>query len=822
MFYSFMSFEKLLQCDNYYDEDRNLLYMPVSASATPYIEYLSGYAYHISESLDYALFLLYTDKEKYKSTAEKIINEVIKYQCTDKNSVFLGCWSYFADEEISEIHANDIAFNCRIAITLFHICTDYGHLFSSKLNQIINEKILNSIYTFLSNYTIQNSFTISLCSYISIRYGEITDHIEFIKYGENLLQTLYNSVMYHNSFYEYNDMQRMVDQAIIFNNLACNIGSRYYRQLINALLDKAWEVLATHFHINTKQISGPFSNTVSDYTKTDVYNFLYYSLGKALELPHFDAIFSHNCTCPEKYLHYFKEKTITGFSRSVVFMGITSPFFRQSIVESNYMQENHTLGSFSRELFWELKRPFIGYFSGEDSPYCFKLDVLHDFHSYSSAAFHSLQYNGALLGHISFVTDRGDKHISLDAPNPKITANDLRIRFSVSGNIESLKISHQKNMLTVSHDGLMLYYTVPLYKFDGQNIKFVFSSDENNMFFDTVIYSGTSAEIDFTKLENAIFQISFLITASGKKLPEVNSVFENGFLKSSMFIDNMHFELETPAKPEIASNCLVKDRQLIGGEILENYVTQLTEHVQDITFLEKMSGESTSFFPFLGADGETTEIQKLITNIHMYSINSLTHEIAHILELIKKEKYPLKLQKRFAIQIVINLFESIRKVNYNFNDIIDRKHYIIYQKISAAVNYETIFEEIIKLCRSIEKEAPIFNNTYKNKNITNHMLQIIHAELLNPDLSLKYISDKLGYSVSHLSRIFFESTGQKYVEYIQSKKIDYAIKEIKNKKLTIKQVSEILGYSNSNNFMRMFSKTTGMTVTQYLSMPDNK
>jgi len=37
----------------------------------------------------------------------------------------------------------------------------------------------------------------------------------------------------------------------------------------------------------------------------------------------------------------------------------------------------------------------------------------------------------------------------------------------------------------------------------------------------------------------------------------------------------------------------------------------------------------------------------------------------------------------------------------------------------------------------------------------------------------------------------------------------------------LKEVAEQLGYSNANNFMRMFVKTTGMTVTQYLNRPEN-
>ncbi len=820
MFYTFMPYKKIISCKKYYDEKKHLLYMPVSSGVTPYINYMSGYAHHISESLDYALYLLYTD-DKNISRAKDIITEAIKYQCSDKNNVFFGCWSYFSDDGISDIIALDITLNCRIAITLLHIYTDYGAFFSKELTQTINEKILNSIFTILSKYDLQNSFTTSLCMYLSITYGELSSHIEFVKYGENLLQILYNSVMYHNSFYEYNDMQHMVDQTIFLHQLSNNIGSDYYKHMLDTLLNKTWEVFATHFHFETMQMSGPFSITLSDYTQPDVYNFLYYALNKTLDLPHYDASIAHSYSCPEKYLPYFSGKTLTGFSRSVVFMGIASPYFRHSIVQSNYMQKKYTLGSFSRELFWELKRPFIGFFIGKNKPYCYKIDVLHDFHSYASAALHSIQYYGNVLGHITFLTNSGDKHINFDSPNPSVSAEDLRIRFSISGEIEDLNISYKKNKLTVSYDGIKLYYSMPIYDFDGYEVKFQFSSDESSMYFDTVIYSGEATTIDFTELTKAIFQFTFLITSSGQNPPEIKNQYTDNSLTTESVINDLHFKLKTPASPGISSDCLLYDEQSINGTSLESYVTQLTEQVQDITFLEKKNYERGSFFPFLGSDEETAKILKLIDNIHFASINSLSHEAEHIFKLINRASYPIELQKRFAIQIVVNLFESVKKINYKFSDVIDRKHYNIYQRITAAVSYQSIKDEILKLCVAIEKEAPIFSSTYKNKNITDRMLKIISENLLNPDLSLNYLADTLGYSVSHLSRIFFESTGMKYVEYIQKEKITYAINQIKSKKCTIKEAAEQLGYSNANNFMRMFVKTTGMTVTQYLNRPEN-
>lgn len=816
MFYTFMPYEKLISCEKYYDEKASLLYMPVSQAVTPINKHFSGYAHHISESLDYALWLLYTDAENNFEKAKKIIQTATKYQCTDKNSSAFGYWRYFSENKLSDIVPDDASLNCRIAITLLHIYTDYGSFFDEQFLQTINEKILNSVYTLLTKYTSQNSFTIALSIYLSVTYGEMTEHLEFIKQGENMLVTLYNSVMYHNSFYEHNDMQHIVDQTVFFHQLSQTVKSKYHRRLLNTILDKTWQIFATHYHPETKQISGPFALAVSDYTTPEIYNFLYHALGESVDLPHYSSELAHNCPCPPKYMSRFKTKSFTGFLRSVVFKGMTSPYFRHSIVESNYIKKSYTVGSFSREHFWELKRPFIGYFSGANTPYCFKIDVLHDFFSYSSALLHSIQYYGYVFGHISFATDSGDTHLMMDAPNPSISAKDLRIRFSISGDIRSLKIKHRKNTLEVSYNDVTMYYQIPVCQFGDSNIKYKLSTNENNLYMDVILYSGRRKTIDFTALESAIMQFSFLITSTGKEPAQVQNSIENEALYTKTTINNLTFELKTLIKPNARTVTLVCDEQSVNDIPLETYVTQLTEQVQDITFLENKKYKHTSYFPFLSNDEETSRIIGLIGNLVFFPLSSLQGEVKHILEQIENNSYSLDLYKRLSIQIVINIFESIKRMYGKFNDVIDKKHSSIYQRIITSVTTESIADEIIMLCQAIEEEEPYFTDSGKNDSLSVKMLRLVRENLLSSDLSLAYLAEKLGCSIPRMSRLFLKVTGMKYSEYIQQEKINYAISKLSSEKITITAVSEMLGYTSPNNFTRMFKKVTGMTVSQYL------
>lgn len=123
----------------------------------------------------------------------------------------------------------------------------------------------------------------------------------------------------------------------------------------------------------------------------------------------------------------------------------------------------------------------------------------------------------------------------------------------------------------------------------------------------------------------------------------------------------------------------------------------------------------------------------------------------------------------------------------------------------------------MQLVASVRAKQAEQKRTYKRNEQTKKILQIIDENILNPHLSLNYISNIIGISEQQISMIFSKQMGVKYVEYIQYKKIDKAIKLIEDKGATIKEVSEILQYSSPNSFMRMFKKVQGMTISEYFN-----
>jgi AraC-like DNA-binding protein len=91
---------------------------------------------------------------------------------------------------------------------------------------------------------------------------------------------------------------------------------------------------------------------------------------------------------------------------------------------------------------------------------------------------------------------------------------------------------------------------------------------------------------------------------------------------------------------------------------------------------------------------------------------------------------------------------------------------------------------------------------------------------LNPDLSVKDISEHLHVSHQHLSQTINEKTNQSFSDFINH----FRVEEVKdlltcpnNKNLTIEAISQKAGFSSKSQFYSAFKQQTGLTPKAFLS-----
>lgn len=85
----------------------------------------------------------------------------------------------------------------------------------------------------------------------------------------------------------------------------------------------------------------------------------------------------------------------------------------------------------------------------------------------------------------------------------------------------------------------------------------------------------------------------------------------------------------------------------------------------------------------------------------------------------------------------------------------------------------------------------------------------------DPELSLAQVSGEFGYNASYFSRVFKESFGVKFLDYVTQIRMDKAVGLLRETSVPVQDIAEMVGYMNALSFIRAFKKHTGTTPGNY-------
>ncbi len=86
------------------------------------------------------------------------------------------------------------------------------------------------------------------------------------------------------------------------------------------------------------------------------------------------------------------------------------------------------------------------------------------------------------------------------------------------------------------------------------------------------------------------------------------------------------------------------------------------------------------------------------------------------------------------------------------------------------------------------------------------------------NITIAECSERLGYHTSYIWRILKTHTGMSFAEYSAQSKIAAATNMLLKSELSVAEIAMALNYTNAQNFIRFFSKHTGVTPGKYRQM----
>jgi AraC-like DNA-binding protein/quercetin dioxygenase-like cupin family protein len=202
-------------------------------------------------------------------------------------------------------------------------------------------------------------------------------------------------------------------------------------------------------------------------------------------------------------------------------------------------------------------------------------------------------------------------------------------------------------------------------------------------------------------------------------------------------------------------------------------------------------------------NAENPSHQRALINFEQSYMNGLGGSAKEIVSFLFHQNAPV---------ISLSLEEQIR-VETLFGIVSNE---IENKKIGYEISIQAQVIELMVACaRFIEShKAPVQVHLSPVREKVFEIVRFINENYAEP-LTLPYISAQFYISPYYLSRIFKETTGFTFVEYLNSIRVQQAQKLLRETKLSVMEISEKVGFGSITQFGRKFKDITKISPLNY-------
>lgn len=193
------------------------------------------------------------------------------------------------------------------------------------------------------------------------------------------------------------------------------------------------------------------------------------------------------------------------------------------------------------------------------------------------------------------------------------------------------------------------------------------------------------------------------------------------------------------------------------------------------------------------------------------------NEVVCLFRLNEEEEEMQNRLYEFAERVKINSQNgtiAISSLNYAGSSVekaYSQARYIMQSGRQLMVSGTLFFDEI----RERVKENARDN---KDDGLVQQVRNSIEQYYAEPDLTIEMLCGKLGKSVSYLSKIYKERTGQNILYDLNLVRIEKARQFLREENASIDEVGRRVGFTSSNSFIRVFKKYENVTPGRYKEM----
>lgn len=242
------------------------------------------------------------------------------------------------------------------------------------------------------------------------------------------------------------------------------------------------------------------------------------------------------------------------------------------------------------------------------------------------------------------------------------------------------------------------------------------------------------------------------------------------------------------------------------------------------------------------------QANKLLNEQSMLNVQRVSYEQQVLHEMEQKEmdakvkQEQIAAQRQFLIMmgIVLAVLISllvVTVISYRRRQTLYKK--IVKQNTQAIAKQEHMQEKIETLVKENQQlkastaqqqetaagrepqpaDAPTIDDDKMNE-LYNKLCHLMDNERLftEPQLTREKMAERLGTNRTYLTRVIKEKTGMSYLQYVNSYRINEALKILSDRdkvNYPLKQIWADLGFSSPSTFFKVFQQTVGITPTIY-------
>ena len=123
----------------------------------------------------------------------------------------------------------------------------------------------------------------------------------------------------------------------------------------------------------------------------------------------------------------------------------------------------------------------------------------------------------------------------------------------------------------------------------------------------------------------------------------------------------------------------------------------------------------------------------------------------------------------------------------------------------------------MEFCRRVQEQQTPLVSDMRLKNVISY----INSNCVRK-ITLKELSDLMGVSREHFSRLFKKETGLTVSEYLRKRRILIAMQMLERTDESLSEISSYLAFSSQAYFQKVFREETGLTPLSYRKNPSKK